>query len=83
MRVYDPNRACSKCGSTDVATAYRSRPPSRMERACRRCLHFWFEKPLDSVETALDTSEAPAAKGVGTADNGTKSIGIFRLNPRD
>ena len=83
MRVYDPNRACAKCGSTDVATAYHSRPPSRMERACRRCLHFWFEKPLDSVEKSLDVSEAPAAKGIGTEDKGTKGIGIFRLNPRD
>jgi hypothetical protein len=54
-----------------------------MERACRRCLHFWFEKPLDSVEKPLDVSEAPAAKSVGTEDKGTKSIGIFRLNPCD
>jgi hypothetical protein len=54
-----------------------------MERRCGRCAYVWFEKPLDAAEKPLDVTEAPATKGVGTEDIGTKGIGVFRMNPRD
>ena len=81
MRLYDPNRACAKCGNTSVGTFYR--PPLRMERRCGRCTYVWFEKPLDAAEKPLDVTEAPATKDIGTDDIGTKGIGVFRMNPRD
>ncbi len=74
LPIYDPKRACCKCGSTDVSTTYRTTSQISVSvngscgtdaphlcRFCRVCGYRWAEAPLDGA-----TRPWIAPKGEGT-----------------
>jgi hypothetical protein len=48
MKFYDESRMCPKCGYEVVGTIYIH---GLLKRDCRRCLHGWYERPLDEAKS--------------------------------